>query len=242
MGEPVSDDAQAASKAPALKTAEHRGGGNTCAGGSTRNPPSSVSQDPSSTKSPPQAASLPPTQSRTVPVTMPSMPGAQDTTLAASNAPPGTGLFGSSLFGHSFSKAAAESPNPFAKWTSNTSTTSTGAGKTASPATSTGSPSAVFATSTKSGGIIGGNPATPPAFASTETVPKGGFGGSEAIPPPNNATKSLFGQTFGGHTKSLPSANAPPGGLFALPVPTSSSTSDFSTRGGFSGVPSKPPS
>lgn len=174
-----------------------------------------MSQAPNGTKILSQAASIPPIQSRTVPVTMPSRLGAQDTTLASSKSPP-SDAFGGSLFGPSFSKAAAESPNPFANWTSNTPTTSTGAGKTASSASS--------------------------LFANTATLQKSGFSGSGAIPPSKSATKSFFGETFGGHTKDSQPIHTPPGSLFPLPVPTSSSTSGISTTGGLFGAPSKPPS
>lgn len=174
-----------------------------------------MSQAPSGTKIPSQAASIPPIQPRTVPVTMPSRPGAQDTTLASSKGPP-SGAFGSSLVAPSLSKAAVASSNPFAEWTFNTPTTSTGAGKTASSASS--------------------------LFANTATLQKGGFSGSGAIPPSSRPTKSLFGETFAGHTKDSPPIHTPPGSLFPLPEPTSSSTSGISTTGGLFGAPSKPPS
>lgn len=159
---------------------------------------------------------------------------------------------GSSLFANTPATPGtiAAKTNPFASYVGGSSSPFAANVTTAS--------SAPKSSTSQSGGIFGGFVATSPALGSTTTQLERGPSGPGAAPSSSSTTGSLFpsrsgdatgslfpfssnviktpsGDPFGGHAKAPGAGNPRPGGIFALPVSTSSSTSDISTPGSLFG-------
>ena len=198
---------------------------------------------------------------RTIPATTNSSVGTQNTPLATQKPLPGTGLFGSSSVGHSFSNAGTGPKTSSASKIDSLFSflnISTGAGNKASSTLFTGQPSTLFATNAtapspaaqnsnpQSGGLFGGVTATSSASGSMAPPTKSGFSGfGAATTPSSSTTQPSFGGTFGVQAKpSWPASkemNAPTGGPFAHSEPSSSSKSDLSTPKLFRTTANPPP-
>lgn len=237
LGKPHRENSDQASKATALKTAEHHAKGDVEAGGPTTTLPVHVSQAPSSSTKSSQTSFQAPVG---VPVTTETSPGAQNTLLTTPKPPPGTGLFGSSSVGYNVSKSASSSVIPSATKTDSLfsfPSTNTGFGGQPSSSLFSGqSSSTLFATSTATSspapktstsqpsGTFGAASALSPTSGSTVKHPNGWFSGSGAVSTSSSATQSLFG----GQTKGPWPTPAPTGGLFARSEPSLPSTSGLS--------------